>query len=50
VFCLDALDDAPTRFSRPMIFDTDQGSQFTSALLHRPTGQRHHVNLTSRPG
>lgn len=29
-FCLDALDEAITRFGAPEIFNTDQGSQFTS--------------------
>src|SRR3978361_503637 len=29
-FCLEALDEAPARFGRPEIFNTDQGSQFTS--------------------
>src|SRR4051812_1883238 len=29
-FCVDALEDALRRFSRPEIFNTDQGSQFTS--------------------
>jgi putative transposase len=29
-FCLEALDEALARFGRPGIFNTDQGSQFTS--------------------
>ena len=29
-FCLDALDEALVRFGEPEIFNTDQGSQFTS--------------------
>ncbi len=29
-FCLDALEEALARFGRPEIFNTDQGSQFTS--------------------
>lgn len=29
-FCVDALDEALARFGRPGIFNTDQGSQFTS--------------------
>lgn len=29
-FCVDALKEALTRFGRPEIFNTDQGSQFTS--------------------
>jgi putative transposase len=32
-FCIDALDEALARFGRPEIFDTDQGSQFTSAAF-----------------
>ena len=32
-FCLDAVDDALARHGRPKIFNTDQGSQFTSAAL-----------------
>ena len=30
-FCLEALQEAITRYGRPEIFNTDQGSQFTSA-------------------
>jgi putative transposase len=30
-FCIEALDDAMDRFGAPEIFNTDQGSQFTSA-------------------
>ena len=29
-FCIEALEDALKRFGRPDIFNTDQGSQFTS--------------------
>lgn len=29
-FCLEALEEALTRFGRPAVFNTDQGSQFTS--------------------
>jgi putative transposase len=32
-FCIDALDEALARFGRPQIFNTDQGSQFTSAAF-----------------
>jgi putative transposase len=32
-FCVDALEDALSRFGRPEIFNTDQGSQFTSAIF-----------------
>ncbi len=29
-FCIEALNEAMARFGRPAIFNTDQGSQFTS--------------------
>ena len=32
-FCLDAVKDALARYGRPEIFNTDQGSQFTSAAF-----------------
>ncbi len=32
-FCVSALEEALTRFGRPDIFNTDQGSQFTSATF-----------------
>jgi len=32
-FCLSALEDALAKFGRPEIFNTDQGSQFTSAAF-----------------
>ena len=32
-FCLDAVEDALARHGRPEIFNTDQGSQFTSAAF-----------------
>ena len=32
-FCLEALDAALARYGRPAIFNTDQGSQFTSAVF-----------------
>ena len=38
-FCIEALEEALTRFGTPDIFNTDQGSQFTSmaftSVLHR---------------
>jgi len=45
-FCVDALDEAPdealARFGKPDIFNTDQGSQFTSAAFTgRLAGGRH---------
>jgi putative transposase len=32
-FCVEALEEALARFGRPEIFNTDQGSQFTSAAV-----------------
>jgi putative transposase len=32
-FCLDAVDEALARYGRPEIFNTDQGSQFTSTAF-----------------
>lgn len=38
-FCIEALEEALARYGKPMIFNSDQGSQFTStaftAVLHR---------------
>jgi putative transposase len=38
-FCIEALEEALARYGKPSIFNTDQGSQFTSAaftaVLHR---------------
>jgi hypothetical protein len=39
-FCIDALDETLARFGRPEIFNTDQGSQFTSAI-HLPARRQH---------
>jgi putative transposase len=33
-FCVEALGEALGRFGRPEVFNTDQGSQFTSAFRH----------------
>jgi transposase InsO family protein len=32
-FCVDALEEALARWGKPEIFNTDQGSQFTSAAF-----------------
>jgi putative transposase len=32
-FCIEALEEALARHGRPEIFNTDQGSQFTSAAF-----------------
>lgn len=38
-FCIEALEEAPARYGKPAIFNSDQGSQFTStaftAVPHR---------------
>lgn len=34
-FCVDALEEALSRFGRPEIFNTDQGAQFTSEAFTR---------------
>jgi putative transposase len=34
-FCIEALQDALTRFGQPAIFNTDQGSQFTAGDFTR---------------
>jgi putative transposase len=39
-FCVSALEEALARFGRPEIFNTDQGSQFTSAAF---TGEQEHA-------
>jgi putative transposase len=41
-FCLEALEEALARYGRPEIFNTDQGSQFTSA---RFTGLLRHAGI-----
>ncbi len=44
-FCTDAVEEAITRYGTPEIFNTDQGSQFTSAAI---TGQlmRHDIRIS----
>jgi putative transposase len=44
-FCVEALDDALSRHGRPEIFNTDQGSQFTSDDF-TGTLQRHKVTIS----
>jgi putative transposase len=46
--CVDALDEALARFGRPEIFNTDQGSQFTSAAFAGRLGERRHPDLARR--
>jgi putative transposase len=44
-FCVEALEEALARYGRPEIFNTDQGSQFTSAAF-TGTLQRHGVTIS----
>lgn len=39
-FCVEALEQALRRFGKPQIFNTDQGSQFTSEQFTRPLLER----------
>lgn len=39
-FCVEALEEALRRFGKPQIFNTDQGSQFTSEEFTRPLRER----------
>ena len=48
-FCVDALDEALARFGQPEIFNTDQGSQFTSAVFAGRTRRCRHSDLDGRP-
>ena len=38
-FCIEALEEALAKYGRPEIFNTDQGSQFTSERFHRRSYQ-----------
>jgi putative transposase len=44
-FCVEALEDALCRYDRPEIFNTDQGSQFTSGDF-TGTLERHGVTIS----
>src|SRR3989440_8203568 len=44
-FCVEALEEALARYGRPEIFNTDQGSQFTSDDF-TATLKRHGVNIS----
>ena len=44
-FCVEALEEALARYGRPEIFNTDQGSQFTSADF-TGTLKRHEVTIS----
>ena len=47
-FCLEALEEAFAKHGQPEIFNTDQGSQFTSAVLTRRWTRRRPMSSTSR--
>ena len=47
-FCIDALEEALARFGTPEIFNTDQGSQFTSTAFTGRLAGRRHPNLDGR--
>jgi putative transposase len=44
-FCIEAVEEALARYGKPEIFNTDQGSQFTSAAF---TGllQKHDIHIS----
>ena len=48
-FCVAALEEALAKYGRPETFNTDQGSQFTSAALHRRVGGRRDQDLHGWP-
>ena len=48
-FCVEALEEALARFGKPEIFNTDQGSQFTSRRLHRRARSEPASHLDGRP-
>ncbi len=47
-FCVDALQEALARFGRPEIFNSDQGSQFTSLTFTGVLGVRHTTGRIAR--
>ena len=48
-FCVTALEEAITRFGRPEIFNTDQGSQFTSlAFTNTLKGANIRISMDGR--
>ena len=48
-FCLEALSEALQRYGTPQIFNTDQGSQFTSTAFTASVGGRRHPVFDGRP-
>ena len=49
-FCVEALNEALARYGRPEIFNTDQGSQFTSLGFTGVPQRRGYRDLHGRPG
>ncbi len=48
-FCLDAVEEALARHGRPEIFNTDQGSQVTSAARAPPRGRAAQRSAPKQP-
>jgi transposase InsO family protein len=48
-FCVTALEEAIARFGKPDIFNTDQGSQFTSFAFTNTLKERRHPYLDGWP-
>ncbi len=48
-FCVEALEEALCRYDRPEIFNTDQGSQFTSDEFTGVVKDKGMEKLNSRP-
>ena len=49
-FCVEAVEEALARHGKPEIFNTDQGSQFTSTRVHRPADRQRHRHQHGRQG
>jgi putative transposase len=48
-FCVDALEEAIYRYGRPEIFNSDQGSQFTSeAFTHVLKSHHSQISMDGR--
>jgi len=49
-FCVEALEEALARYGKPDIFNTDQGSQFTSEAFHRRSDRQQDRHQHGRQG
>jgi putative transposase len=49
-FCVEAVEEALARHGKPEIFNTDQGSQFTSTVFNRLADRQGHRHQHGRPG